>query len=64
MLLFHLLVRNHIIGCEGTGVGRRTIIEDNIVGYLSNFRKGLRSFTEGNIGGSSRDYDFVFKGHC
>ena len=28
-----------------------------LVGCFSNFHKGLRSFTEGNIEGSSRDYD-------
>ena len=43
-------------------MGHRTVIEGNIVGYLSNYRKGLRLFTEGNIEGSSRDYDLLIEG--
>ena len=44
----------------------RVIVQSQrkLVGRFSNCRKGIRSFTEGNIEGASRDYELIIKGLC
>ena len=62
MLSYHYLVESIIVGCEGTSAGHRTVIKATRRGALAIYRKGLRSFTEGSIEGSSRDYDLFNRG--
>ena len=61
VISYHQLVGSHIIGCEGHAwvivQSQKATLQDT----LEIFCKGLRSFNERNIEGSSRDYDLVIE---
>ena len=53
---------NLVLGCERDGRGSSYSHRRQLIECFSNFHKGLRSFTEGNIEWSSRGYDLLIEG--